>query len=538
MLEEIGCLTETNRDLRIATSSYVNGLLRRRQIVTSLEDSTEDREMELHEAVRLRDRERSQKKDRDQEFPKRRRIERYAMQLKNGGENYRENESTNASDEEYLEEEKDARIHFPNKLDHPTLQSSSLPNNRRNLRTLRSSPVLRSSVDETIGVPIPRRARSTSIKMLIDYRNSRSGKLGEDLDHRRFPSSLDTASYICASGASPLASSASMRKKMKSVEPRARALKSTPNPRPSSEIQDNIEIEVVEALFDLMKQSQSQSQSSKNEEKIDKDSVNAADEGLIKGGKKENKTFLLRYGKSIKVDPETAMDDSMREMKKVEGIEKDKFPNDSAPQGGDGFLNIEKVLSPKESESPSCVKVDACEVQDPKVTRADDTATVVEETKKEAQLEIDLMSATISNDGPGEGINRLPKFDLEKHYHDKSSVRDGGKQQLRSHKEQKNQSQTSLSPFQISLGGWPSVLSHPGYMQSQQAVLPMDDRAIFPIAMQPQKFTFSQPRPKRSTTHQYIARNIQQHQQLITNSLLSGPTGVATLCGNMPPTQG
>lgn len=491
--------------------------------------------MELHEAVRLRDRERSQKKDRDREFPKRRRIERYAMQLKNGGESYRENESTNASEEEYLEEKKDARIHFPNKLDHPPLQSSSLPNNRRNLRTLRSSPVLRSSVDETIGVPIPRRARSTSIKILHDYRNSRSGKLGEDLDHR-----IETASHICASGASPLASGASMRKKMKSVEPRARALKSTSNPRPSSEIQDNIEIEVVEALFDLMKQSQSQSLSSKNEEKIGKDSVNPADEGLIKGGKEEKKTFLLRYGKSIKVDPETAMDDSIREMKKVEGIEKDKFPNGSAPQGGDGFLNIEKVLSPKENESPSCVKVDACEVQDPKVTRAwDDTTTVVEETKKEAKLKIDLMkSATISNDGPGEGINRLPKLDLEKHYHDKSSVRDGGKQQLRSHKEQKNQSQTSLSPFQISLGGWPSVLPHPGYMQSQQAVLPMDDTARFSIAMQPQKFTFSQPRPKRSTTHQYIARNIQQHQQLITNSLLSGPTGVATLCGNMPPTQG
>lgn len=322
----------------------------------------------------------------------------------------------------------------------------------------------------------------------------------------------------------------------KSAESRARALKSTFNPRPSSEIQDNIEIEVVEALFDLMKQSQSQSQSSKNEEKPDKDSVNAADEGLIKGGKEENKTFLLRYGKSIKVDPERALDDSIREMKKVEGIEKDKFPNDS---GGDGFLNIEKLLSPKESESPSCVKVDACEVQDPKVTRADDTATVVEETKKEAKLEIDLMkSATMSKDGPVEGLNGFPKLDLEKHYHDKSNVRDGGKQQLRSHKEQKNQSQTSLSPFQISLGGWPSVLPHPGYMQSQQAVLPMDDTARFPIAMQPQKFTFSQPRPKRNTTHQYIARNIQQHQQLITNSLLSGPIGVGTLCGNMPSSQG
>ncbi|XP_073151651.1 protein TIME FOR COFFEE isoform X3 [Henckelia pumila] len=564
---------ERSRELRIATTSVANGLSRRRQRVTSLKDSTgDDREMELHEAVRSRDRERLQKKDRDREFTKRRRIEKYAMQQKNGGEGYRENESTDASDEEYLEDEEDARIHFLNRLNHTSLQSSSLSDNRRSLRTLRSSPVLSASVDETIGVPIPRRARSTSIKRLHDSSNSSGGKLVVDLGHRRFPISQATASHIFSGGASPSAPGASMRKKMKSVEPRTRALKSTSNPRPSSEIQDDREIEVVEALFDLMKQSQSLSQSSKNEEKIDKDSINAADEGLTKVGKDENKTFSLRYEKSIKVDSETAMDDSMGEMKKDEEIEKEKIPNDSAPQHGDGFLNIEKVLSPNESDSPSCVKVDAYEVKDPKVTREDDTAIVVE-TKKEAMLEIDLMvlppvtsspekdvlgdmapfpkymahdvqkltliqkSDTFSNDGPVEAIDHLPKIDLEKHYFDKSSVRDGGKQQLRGQKEQKNQLQTSSSPYEISLGGWPSVLPHPGYMQSQQAVLPMDDSARFRIAKQHPKFTFSLPRPRRSATHQHIARSIEQHEQLITNCLLSGPTGAPTLCGTMPPTQ-
>ncbi|XP_073063449.1 protein TIME FOR COFFEE-like isoform X2 [Primulina eburnea] len=552
---------ERSRDLRISTTSSANGLSRRRQRVTSLKDSAEEREMELHEDVRLGDRERLQKKDRDREFPKRRRIEKYATQQKIGGEGYRENEITDASDEDYVEDEEDSRIHCLSRLAQPSVQSSSLSNKRRNLRTLWSSPVLRASVDETIGVLIPRRARSTSIKRFHDYRNSSSGKFGEDSSHRRISSS--PASHICAGGASSPDSGASMRKITKTVEPRARALKSTITPRPSSEIQDDIEIEVVEALFDLMKQSQSLSQSSKNEEKFDKDSVNAADEGLTKGGKDENKTFLRCYGKLIKVDPETAVDYSMAEIKKDEGIEREKFQYDSAPQRGDGFLNIEKVMSPKESESPSCVKVDAYEVQNPKVTRADDPAIVVE-TKKKAKLEIDLMvpppltssaekdvlgdmapfpkykaydvhkkSETISRDDPVEAINRLPKLDLEKHY-DKSSVRDGGKQLLRGQKEQKNQLQTSSSPFQISLGGWPSVLPHPGYMLSQQAVLPMDDSTRFPIAMQPPKFTFSQPPPKKCATQQYIARSIQQHQQLITKSLLSGPTGVATLCGTMP----
>lgn len=50
------------------------------------------------------------------------------------------------------------------------------------------------------------------------------------------------------------------------------------NPKHSL-IQDDIEIEVAEALFDLMKQSQSQSQSSQRQEKVDRDSVNTASDG-------------------------------------------------------------------------------------------------------------------------------------------------------------------------------------------------------------------------------------------------------------------
>lgn len=46
-------------------------------------------------------------------------------------------------------------------------------------------------------------------------------------------------------------------------------------------IQDDIEIEVAEALFDLMKQSQSQLQFSQRQEKVDRDGKNTAIDGEL-----------------------------------------------------------------------------------------------------------------------------------------------------------------------------------------------------------------------------------------------------------------
>lgn len=120
--------------------------------------------MEWQETVRLGDREQLQKKDREREFPKRRRVDRPTVQQRSdGAESYRENESTDSSDEEYYEEEEETRIHRQNRTNQLSLMSSSLSNNRRGLRTLRSSPVLRAAADEMLGVPIPRRARSCKL---------------------------------------------------------------------------------------------------------------------------------------------------------------------------------------------------------------------------------------------------------------------------------------------------------------------------------------------------------------------------------------
>ncbi|KAK4418278.1 protein TIME FOR COFFEE [Sesamum alatum] len=574
---------ERNRDLRRATISTVNGLPRRRQRITTLRDSTDEyRQMELQETARLRDRERLQRKDRDREFPKRRRVDRSAVQQRSGGggESFRENESTDSSDEEYYEEEEETSIHRQNRMSQVSPTNSTLSNNRRGLRTLRSSPVLRAAADEILGVPVPRRARSASAKRLHEYWNSGSGGFGEDSSHRRFSPSPATVSLIGSGGASSSSSGASMKKKMKCLEPRTRVLMSASNSKPSSVIQDDIEIEVAEALFDLMKQSQSQSQSSPDEERVDRDGTNTSDDELKRlkadGGKDENNAFSFQNEQSIKVNAETNMVDSTKLLKKEGRIEKEKFPDDPAQElvSGDGFVNKGNVGSPKESKSPSCVKVNACDIQDPTVTKADHPANEVED-KKEAKLEIDLMappplpsspervasvdivigakvmtrdvqkkSETTSKNGPSEiairiqeGNNQLPNSEvgeLEKRRPDVFSVSDCTTPQQQDRKEQKNQSTSSLLPFPVGMSSWPGVLPHPGYMSPLQAVLQKDGSARSSRTTELPPFKLSQPRTKRCATHQCLAHNIYSHQQLMKKTLSSGPTGPSTLYGTKP----
>lgn len=89
-------------------------------------------------------------------------------------------------------------------------------------------------------------------------------------------------------------------------------------------------------------------------------------------GKDENNAFSVQNEPSIKMNAVTNSADSMKEQKKEGRVGKEKFPDDPARElvSGDGFVNKVKVGSPKESESPSCVKVNACDIQDPTVTKA------------------------------------------------------------------------------------------------------------------------------------------------------------------------
>ncbi|KAL1547241.1 protein TIME FOR COFFEE-like [Salvia divinorum] len=486
---------ESSRDARRAIVSAANGLPRRRQRITTLRDSIDkDRQVKSQETVRSRDRE---EKELEREFRKRRRIDRTAAQQRS--------ESTDSNDEECCEEGEEMRIYQHN-------QFSSTSNNRRGLRAHRSSPVLRGAADEMLGVPVPRRARSASAKRLQELSNSGSG---DD----------------------------SMKKKMKYPERRA----PISNPKQS---QDDIEIEVAEALFDLMKQSQSQSKSSQRQENVDTDGlIPAGDELKISkadGGKDENNAFSVQNEPPIKANAGADLGDSLEELKREGKVEKERLLDD-------GFVNKVEVGFPKESESPSSAKANACEIQDATVAKAHYDAIIVE-TKKETKLEIDLMSSPLLSSPERDGTDPAvmdhavrkksevaglafasgmqgEKIGIVNSDQQSNLVVEKHTLQQQAWKEDKNQSPTSLLPSPVGMSSWPGVLPHPGFMLPLQA-MPINGIAKSSLIMQPPQYKFSQPRPKRCTTHQSLAQSIHYHQELIKKSLSTGPIA---LCGSKSP---
>ncbi|CAA0832102.1 Unknown protein [Striga hermonthica] len=519
---------ERKRDLLSAGSVADGGPRRRRTVVTIGDSANEDREMELKETVRFRDREQVRRMGRDRDISKRRRIEnRAAVPQKNGGGggSYREVVSVDSSDEEYFEE-----VETWNFQQNMTNQLSPSPD-RVGFSTLRSSPVLRVNVDEVLGVAVPRRARSA--KKFDEYRNSGSGRFMEDLTGRIFPPSPAAATPF-SSGSQPTSSGASMMKKMK----------------PSSTIQDAIEIEVAEALFDLMKQSHYQSQSSERQEKVDRDSTDD------NNGDDDSERLRAVRGKD---EIDVIKDQNIQSIKGGEGIEEENFADEAAQ---DGFVDREKVGSLGERESPSCVaKVNACDIQYPTVTKADHGASVVEVgVKKGDRIEIDLMALPSlpsspernsvldidsgdvekSETNPDRGtqmeeekieviiVDQSPDLNVQKQRLETSSASKSNTQLQQNLKEPKTQSPTSFVPFSISIGSWPGVLPHPGYVLSHREDLPVEGSSKSSITTQAPEFKFSKPRPKRSATHRYIAENIHSHQQLVQKSLSSGSTNVGT----------
>ncbi|KAG5415533.1 hypothetical protein IGI04_003100 [Brassica rapa subsp. trilocularis] len=249
---------DRNREARrvpMAAAATGNALSRRRHRAGSFRDSPEEEgPVELPEAARLRDRGGSGKKERDRERErerdrlnsrsKRRRGERLMM-VHDGGDESSE-ESVN-DDEEY----DDVKMLPPPASNNisPASFSSSLSNHhqRKNFppppsKTFRSPPSP-APVSEMIGVSVPRKARSACTKR----------------PHESWASSA-TGGALLASGehshrqvsTSPSSSTVSVhRKKMPS------GTKQKPLPPKSSSplvaVQDEIEIEIAEVLYGMMR---------------------------------------------------------------------------------------------------------------------------------------------------------------------------------------------------------------------------------------------------------------------------------------------
>ncbi|XP_021279651.1 protein TIME FOR COFFEE isoform X2 [Herrania umbratica] len=227
---------ERNRDARRSNLASSNGLPRRRQRSNNLRDSPEAGEMEVQETVRLR--ERASKRERDRDLlnrSKRRRADKVVLQGSNNREEGEESTEDSSGEEEDYETEQ---------LSNRKISPSA--------RVSRQVPPLKST-DEMISFPVPRKARSASVKRSLENWVAGNGVFVEEQNHGR--SSISPARRSVESDrVSPSSSNGSFRKKMKPNGPKTRFPKAT---KSSSSAQEDIEIEIAEVLYGLMKQSQS-----------------------------------------------------------------------------------------------------------------------------------------------------------------------------------------------------------------------------------------------------------------------------------------
>ncbi|XVF63147.1 hypothetical protein PTKIN_Ptkin09bG0065500 [Pterospermum kingtungense] len=306
---------EARRVTMAASSAAANGLSRRRHRSSSVRDSPEDDgPVELHETARLRDRkkdrdrererererERDRERDRERErerdrfsrTSKRRRGDRLISNREDGGDDTSE-ESVNDDEDDDDDDGGGtsggvsvrmlppnntpgslsmSNHHHHQQQQHQHQHRKSFPPPVKLIRTTppagttMTSTVSTSSTwkaaDEMIGVSVPRKARTASIKRSHEWASSGGGVGGIGGEQIHLQASTSPArtgvagmlSTPSPAPASPSSSNASMRKKMKPNGPKQRPPKSSS--KSSSSAQEEIEIEIAEVLYGLMRQPQ------------------------------------------------------------------------------------------------------------------------------------------------------------------------------------------------------------------------------------------------------------------------------------------
>ncbi|KAK3193779.1 hypothetical protein Dsin_025089 [Dipteronia sinensis] len=457
---------DRSREARRSNLTSANGLSRRRQRSSSLRDShEEDGQMELQDTVRLRDRARQRDRDRyrDREFSnhhkkiqnKRRRGD--SLTQENNREEGESTEGSVADEGEYeIEERRLTHINSHN----TTPFSSPLSNRRKNLpptRPVKQAPALKAT-DEMIGVLVPRKARSASVKR--SHENWVSGNGGFWEDHR---ASTSTASRS-AEANSPSSSNVSVRKKMKPNGPKNRLPKASESS--SSVQQDDIEIEIAEVLFGLMKQSQiSKNEDDNTRQKLEskdvKPSVSVlaqnnslasdllhapkknkveADNSSNPGenssiaspnnfecelpGKMENSSAPESQKSAISCEASQVLDAAKES---VESQEEATKQGDSKPSiEGSGYTDgpvTERNPVSDEKESALCAKI-GVDLQDSTVTKASWMASE-RESRKEEKFKIDLMALPpMASSSDRDGFNDFASDHNLYHVNMKSDVKD------------------------------------------------------------------------------------------------------------------
>ncbi|XP_038896875.1 protein TIME FOR COFFEE-like isoform X2 [Benincasa hispida] len=253
-------IMEKNREARSSSSIVAaNGSSRRRSRATAFRDLPEEGQVELQETVRLRDR--GGKRDRDREFASR------SKRRRGGGnrEEEVEEEGGDTSAEDIVADGDSYEVEDGGGVSRilsssTTASSVSNQNQKRNSLPPRVAKQQWKVVDDAmIGVPVPRKARSASVKRSHDCTvsgNSGVGGAGEDIaDDHSHRNQSDSPARSSAEVVSPSTSIISAKKKMKSTGPKTRSMKTSKDSSRSAK-EGDIEIEIAEVLFGLKKQPQ------------------------------------------------------------------------------------------------------------------------------------------------------------------------------------------------------------------------------------------------------------------------------------------
>ncbi|GMI69951.1 TIME FOR COFFEE [Hibiscus trionum] len=296
---------EARRATMASVAATTHGLSRRRHRSSSLRDSPDDDgPVELQETTRLRDRkkdrdrerERDRERDRERErererdrlsrTSKRRRGDRLISNREDGA--YETSEESVNDDEDEDDEDGGGTtagggsvrmippnnasgslsIHHQQQHQHrknfpvPVKVIRTTPPSAPAMATTTTTSSTWKAADEMIGVSVPRKARSASTKRSHEWATSGGavGAVGGEHIHRQAstsPVSTGVAGMLTSPSpapASPSSSNASVRKKMKPNGPKQKPPKSSS--KSSSSAQEEIEMEIAEVLYGLMRQPQ------------------------------------------------------------------------------------------------------------------------------------------------------------------------------------------------------------------------------------------------------------------------------------------
>ncbi|XP_022771112.1 protein TIME FOR COFFEE-like isoform X2 [Durio zibethinus] len=386
---------ERNREVR-RSQAPSNGLPRRRQRSNNLRDSPVDGVMEMQETTRLR--ERASKRERDRDLlnqSKRSRADKVVLPESNNGEEGEESTEESSGEEDDYETEQ--------------LSNRKISPSARVSRQILPSK----ATDEMISFPVPRKARSASVKRSHENWVAGNGGFVEDQSHCR--ASISPAHRSVESDrVSPSSSNGSVRKKMKTNGPKTRLPKAT---KSSSSVQEDIEIEIAEVLYGLLKQSQiskKEDSAGNPSPKLESEDANSfstdikpsASPQIACSAQSQSQTTVVPdplvgvapvkkkveaedSPTPVKLDNEQGakMEICSPKQSQISGLNAgDSKPSVEEPNSVDGAVNREKSVSTEKKSA----KLDV-DFQDSTVTKAISTMTKVE-NQREDKFKIDLMA--------------------------------------------------------------------------------------------------------------------------------------------------